>query len=57
MEVEKIAIDLYRYLYDNYVFIPICDISDDSATTKRVSKWDPGLRRIDRNLNDIIRQP
>ena len=55
-EVERISVDLYLYLYDDYVFMPICDISDESATSKRVPKWDPGLRRNDRNFNDIIRQ-
>ena len=55
-EVEKIAVDLYRYLYDDYVFIPICDLHDEIATTQKVPPWDPGLRRIDRNINDIIRE-
>jgi ABC-type transport system substrate-binding protein len=55
-EVEKIIGDIYRYAYDQYIFIPICDISDEIATTKRIPLWDPGLRRADRNYNDIIRQ-
>jgi peptide/nickel transport system substrate-binding protein len=55
-EVEKIMVELYRYMYDNHVFIPICDIHDEIATNKRVPKWEPGYRRHDRNINDIIRQ-
>ncbi len=49
-------VDLYRYMYDNYVFVPICDIDDEIAVSKRVPKWEPGYRRNDRNYNDIIRQ-
>jgi peptide/nickel transport system substrate-binding protein len=56
IEVEKLLVDLYRYSYDNYVFVPICDIHDEIAVNKRVPKWEPGDRRADRNLNDIIRQ-
>ncbi len=55
-EVEKIIGDIYRYAYDQYIFIPICDISDEIATTKRIPRWDQGSRRTDRNYNDIIRQ-
>ncbi len=55
-EIERIMVDLYRYMYDNFVFIPICDIHDEVATSKRIPKWEPGYRRGDRNLNDIIRQ-
>ena len=55
-EVDKIVGDLYRYMYDNYTFIPICDIHNEIATSKRVPKWDPGYRRADLNFNDIIRQ-
>jgi len=55
-EIEKIMVDLYRYMYDNHVFIPICDIHDYIATTQKVPKWEPGYRRHDRNINDIIRQ-
>ena len=55
-EVAKIVADLYRYRYDNYVFVPICDIDDEMAVSKRVPKWEPGYRRNDRNYNDIIRQ-
>ena len=55
-EVERIMVDLYRYMYDNFVFIPVCDIHDEVATSKRIPKWEPGYRRGDRNLNDIIRQ-
>lgn len=55
-EVEKLLVDLYRFTYDNYVFIPICDIHDEIAVNKRVPKWEPGYRRADRNFNDIIRQ-
>jgi hypothetical protein len=43
-------------MYDNHIFIPICDINDEVAASKRVPKWEPGYRRIDRNYNDIIRQ-
>ncbi len=55
-QVEKILIDLYRYMYDNYTFIPICDIDDPIATAKNIPKWDPGSRGFDRNINDLIRQ-
>jgi peptide/nickel transport system substrate-binding protein len=55
-EVEKITVDLYRYTYENYIYIPVCDIDDMIATNRKVPKWEPGYRRVDRNINDIIRQ-
>lgn len=55
-EVGRLMIELYRYMYDNYVFIPICNIHGEMATTKRVVPWNPGSRRGDRNFNEIIRQ-
>ncbi len=55
-EVSKILADLYRYDYDHYLMIPICETFDEIATTKRIPKWDPGLRRMDRNYYDLIRQ-
>jgi peptide/nickel transport system substrate-binding protein len=55
-EVEKLVIDLYRYTYDNHFYVAICDIDDEIAISKKVPPWDPGLRRVDRNYNDIIRQ-
>jgi hypothetical protein len=32
-------------------------VNHEIAATKRVPDWDPGLRRDDRNINAIIRQP
>ncbi len=55
-EVEKVVANLYRYMYDNYVFIPICDIDDEIATSKKVPKWEPSTRRNDININDMIKQ-
>ncbi len=55
-EISKLMAEIYRYAYDNYLFIPICDIPEKIATTKRIPKWDPGIRRNDRNYYEIIRQ-
>ncbi len=55
-EVSKLLVDVYRYAYDQYSKIPICEIPDKIATTKRIPKWHPGLRRNDRNYQDLIRQ-
>ena len=56
-EVNKIMGDIYRYVYDNHLMIPVCVTDDMIATTKRIPKWDPGLRRNERNINALIRQP
>ena len=55
-EISKLMVEIYRYAYDHYLMIPICDIPEKIATTKRIPKWDPGLRRGDRNYYDLIRQ-
>jgi ABC-type transport system substrate-binding protein len=55
-EISKLMVEIYRYAYDHYLLIPICEIPDKIATTKRIPKWDPGLRRFDRNYYDLIRQ-
>jgi peptide/nickel transport system substrate-binding protein len=56
-EVAKNLGEAYRYSYDQYLTIPICMVNHEIAATKRVPDWDPGLRRDDRNINAIIRQP
>jgi peptide/nickel transport system substrate-binding protein len=55
-EVAKILGEAYRYTYDQHLMIPICMTNDEIAFTKRIPQWDPGLRRADRNINDIIKQ-
>ncbi len=55
-EVSKLMREIYRYAYDQYLMINICEMPDKIATTKRIPKWDPGLRRNDRNYYDLIRQ-
>ncbi len=54
-EISKLLSEIYRYAYDNYLMIPICEIPDKIATTKRIPKWDLGLRN-DRNYYELIRQ-
>jgi peptide/nickel transport system substrate-binding protein len=55
-EVSSLLSDIYRFAYDNYLAIPICEISDRIATIKRIPKWDTGRRRNDRNYYDLIKQ-
>ncbi len=55
-EVARLLAEIYRYAYDQYLAIPICEIPDMIATTKRIPKWDPGRRQIDRNYYDLIKQ-
>ena len=55
-EISKLMADIYRVAYDNYLMVTICEIPDKIATTKKIPKWDPGLRRTDRNYYDLIRQ-
>lgn len=54
-EVSKLMAEIYRYAYDQYLMIPICEFSEKIATTKRVPPWDPG-RHNDRNYYDLIKQ-
>ena len=56
IEISKLMVDIYRYAYDQYLMIPICEIPEKIVITQRVPMWDPGLRRNDRNYNDLIRQ-
>ncbi len=55
-EIAKLLSEIYRYVYDHYLSIPICEISDMVATTKRIPKWNLGKRRSDRNYYDLIKQ-
>ncbi len=55
-EISKLMGEIYRYAYDQYLMIPICEVSDINATTKRIPKWDPGRRRNEMNYHDLIRQ-
>ena len=55
-EISKLLVEIYRYSYDNYLIIPICELSELTATTKRIPKWNLGARRNDRNYYDLIRQ-
>ena len=43
-EISKLMAEIYRYAYDHYLMIPICEISDMIATTKKVPKWNLGHR-------------
>ena len=55
-EVKRLQAKIYRYAYDNYVMMPICEISEKMAISKKVPMWDPGKRRNSRNINGLIRQ-
>ncbi len=55
-EISKLMAEIYRIAYDQYLMIPICEIPDKIATTKRIPKWDLGRRRMDRNYYELIRQ-
>ena len=55
-EISKLMAEIYRIAYDQYLMVPICEFPDIVATTKRVPKWDLGLRRLDINYYDLIRQ-
>jgi peptide/nickel transport system substrate-binding protein len=55
-EISRLIAELYRYAYDNYLMIPICEIPIKLTTSKRVPPWDTGLRRFDNNYYDLIKQ-
>lgn len=55
-EISKQMAEIYRYAYDHYLMVPICEIPDMIAITKRIPKWNPGLRRMDRNYYDLVKQ-
>ena len=55
-EIAKLLVEVYRYSYDHYLIIPICELSELTATAKRIPKWNLGARRNDRNYYDLIRQ-
>ena len=55
-EITKLLAEICRYAYDNYLVIPMCDLPDMIAATKRIPKWNPGLLRNDMNYNGLIRQ-
>ncbi len=55
-EISRLLADIYRYAYDQYLLIPICELTDKIATSKRIPKWDLGIRSRDRNYYDLIKQ-
>ena len=55
-EVPRLIREFHRYEYNNYLTIPICDISQEVAANQRIPNWNPGTRPRDKNFNDLIRQ-
>jgi peptide/nickel transport system substrate-binding protein len=55
-EVSKLLGEIWRWAYDQYAAIPICEIPYKIATTKRIPPWDPGRRRNDLNYLGLIKQ-
>jgi peptide/nickel transport system substrate-binding protein len=55
-EVERLMGEIYRYAYDQYLFVPICDLSSIVGTSKRIPPWDPGRRRHCWNYRGLTRQ-
>ena len=55
-EISKLMVEIYRYSYDHYLEIPICELNDLIATTKKIPKWNPGIRRNEMNIHGLIKQ-
>ncbi len=55
-EITRLMVEIYRYSYDHYLEIPICELDDRIATIKKIPKWDPGRRRNEMNLHGLIKQ-
>ena len=55
-EISRLLAEIYRYAYDHHLWLPICEIPEKIATTKEIPGWNPGLRRLDRNYYDLIKQ-
>jgi len=56
VEVEKLIGDFTRFLYNNYIRIPICQINVEVGTTKDIPEWDLGARGFGKNLNGLIKR-
>jgi hypothetical protein len=54
--VHRLAGEIYRYVYNQYLFIPIGQLNADLATTKSVPPWNLGKRIRCSNYRDLIRQ-
>ncbi len=54
-EISKLMSEIYRFAYDNYLMVTICEIPEKLATTQRIPKWNPGVRN-DRNYIGLIKQ-
>ena len=37
-EISKLMREVYRYSYDNYLIIPICQLSEITATHQKIPK-------------------
>jgi ABC-type transport system substrate-binding protein len=55
-EITRLLAEICRYAYDNYLVIPMCDLPDMIAATKRIPKWNLGVHRTGNNYYDLIRQ-
>jgi peptide/nickel transport system substrate-binding protein len=55
-EVARLMGEVYRFIYDQYLAIPVCDLGNMIATTKQIPIWDPGQGRRNRNYRGLIRQ-
>ncbi len=55
-EVEQYMGKMYRYIYDQYLIVPICEINSEYMVSKKIPEWDMGRGRWNRNYNDLIKE-
>ncbi len=55
-EISSLMREIYRYAYDHYLIIPVCQLSEITATNQKIPTWDLGHRRHSRNYYELIRQ-
>ncbi|QRZ16154.1 ABC transporter substrate-binding protein (plasmid) [Paracoccus methylovorus] len=55
-EINGLLIAAYQRIYDQYYFIPLCEVNEIIATTQRTPDWTPGQLSEEHLFYDLTRQ-
>ncbi len=55
-EARKLLGDIHRLAYHEYLMWGVVEVDGLMATSKKINKWNQGVRTSDINIEDIIRQ-
>lgn len=55
-QYEKTIVDLFTYIHDEYINIPICELEDLFGCSDKITKWNIGKSAFGMNLESLYRR-